>query len=160
MTVREKHFPEPILLHSECSHTMISEEFYESFLLPFDVEWAGRYPPFGIHFCGGDLHRFIRSYSSIPGLSFIDVGWGSDLEMIRAAFPDVFLNIRLSPVEIVRGTREEIRSTITRLVHEAGGPLNTGICCINIDGSAGDEQVDEIFDTVEEIRNRCYEERK
>ena len=47
----------PVFLHSECSHTMISTELYEEFLLPVDMEWSKKYRPFGIHYCGKEIGR-------------------------------------------------------------------------------------------------------
>jgi hypothetical protein len=146
------HFSEPIFLHSECSHTMISVAHYEQFLLPIDQAWSERHRPFGIHYCGVDPHRFAASYAKIPHLDFLDVGWGGDLKQIRAALPHTFLNIRLSPAEIVRQTPAAIDATIRRLVADAGGPALAGVCCINIDKNVTDEQIAAIFQTAEELR--------
>ena len=146
------HFNKPIFLHSECSHTMISAGDYENFLLPFDIEWSKKYRPFGVHYCGIDPHRMAESYAKIPHLDFLDVGWGGDLKILRKHLPDTFLNIRLSPVEIINQTIVEIRETIIRLVKESGNPYLTGVCCINMDEKVGDEKVIEIFKTVEELR--------
>jgi hypothetical protein len=35
-----RYIQKPVRLHSECSHTMISEEDYENYLLPFDQKWS------------------------------------------------------------------------------------------------------------------------
>lgn len=150
------HFPQPIFLHSECSHTMISVAHYEQLLLPVDRAWSERHRPFGIHYCGTDPHRFAASYAKIPRLDFLDVGWGGDLKMLRAALPETFLNIRLSPAEIVRQTPDEISQSIRQLVADAGGPALTGVCCINIDKNATDEQIAAIFRTVAELKSEKH----
>lgn len=146
------HFSRPVFLHSECSHTMISEADYERFLLPLDVAWSQRHRPFGIHYCGPDPHRHGAAFAKIPRLDFLDVGWGGDLKALRRHLPDTFLNIRLSPVEIVHWTPDEIGRQIRRLVADAGDPRLTGVCCINMDRHVRDEQVAAIFETVEELR--------
>ena len=146
------HFDKPVFLHSECSHTMISVEDYENFLLPFDIDWSRRFRPFGVHYCGVDPHRMAESFARIPYLDFLDVGWGGDLKILREHLPGTFLNIRLSPVEISNQTNDEIRETITRLVTESDDPYLTGVCCINMDDKVEDEKVLEIFKTVEELR--------
>ena len=46
------HLDEPLLLHSECSLTMISEDMYREYLLPYDIAWSRKKTPFGIHYCG------------------------------------------------------------------------------------------------------------
>lgn len=145
-----RHFDKPVLLHSQCSHTMISEEDYENFLLPFDQKWS-KNRPYGIHYCGADPHRMAASFAKIPNLDFLDVGWGGDLKMIREYLPDTFLNIRLSPVEIARQSEAEIRETIIRLVNDSGNLSLTGVCCINMDNTVADDKIDLIFETVEEL---------
>lgn len=146
-----RHLKEPVLLHSECSHTMISTEDYDKFLLPFDQKWC-KYRPYGIHYCGTDPHRMAPSFAKIPHLDFLDVGWGGDIRILREHLPETFLNIRLSPVEIVHQSKDEIENTITRLVKDSGNPYLTGVCCINIDDTVTDDKITTIFETVEELR--------
>jgi hypothetical protein len=146
------HFDKPVYLHSECTHTMISVEDYEKFLLPYDIDWSQKFRPFGVHYCGNDPHRMAESFAKIPHLDFLDVGWGGDLKILRRHLPETFLNIRLSPVEIINQSRDQIRETIKRLVRDSGNPYLTGVCCINMDDKVEDEKVIEIFKTVEELR--------
>jgi hypothetical protein len=148
-----RHFREPVFLHSECSHTMISTEDYEDLLLDFDMEWSRQNRPFGIHYCGSDPHRFAESFAKIPHLDFLDVGWGGDVKTLRKYLPDTFFNLRLSPVEIRNQTPEEIDRTIKRLVSDSGNPFLTGICCINMDDSVEDEKIETIFKSVEDIKS-------
>jgi hypothetical protein len=147
-----RHFRQPVFLHSECSHTMISVEDYERFLLPIDAEWSRRHAVFGIHHCGKDPHRFAAAYAKLPRLDFLDLGWGGDVALLRRHLPHTFFNLRLDPVTIINQTPAEIRATITRLVRESANPWLTGVCCINMDRQATDAQIDAIFDTVAELR--------
>jgi hypothetical protein len=149
-----RHLAQPVFLHSECSHTMISEAFYERFLLPLDAAWSQRHRPFGIHYCGPDPHRYAQVFARLPHLDFLDVGWGGDVARLRRFLPNTFLNLRLSPVEIVRQSPEEIRGTIVRLVSESDNPYLTGICCINMDDTVTDDKVSAIFETVADLRHR------
>lgn len=149
-----QHFDKPVFLHSECSVTMISEEQYEDFIMPIDRKWSEGSRPFGIHFCGNDPHRFAESFAKLPHLDFLDVGWGGDLKVLRRRLPDTFLNIRLNPVEIVKQTPEDVRTTITKLVKDSGNPHLTGVCCVNMDDNVTDEQVSAIFETVFDIRKQ------
>lgn len=147
-----RHFSPSVFLHSECSLTMISAEQYEKLLLPVDRQWSRRYRPFGIHFCGKDPHRFATYFSRLPHLDFLDVGWGGDVKTLRQALPNTFLNLRLSPVEIINQSADDIHRTIVRLVRDSGNPYLTGICCINMDDQVTDENISAIFETVEELR--------
>ncbi len=146
-----RHLQQPVLLHSECSHTMISSEDYEEFLLPFDQKWSSK-RPFGIHYCGPDPHRMASSFAKIPHLDYLDLGWGGDVKILREHLPDTFFNIRLSPIELAKQSHLEIRETISRLVHESGNPYLTGVCCINMDDSVSDDKINVLFETVEELK--------
>ena len=148
------HIPAPIFLHSECSHTMISVADYERFLFPFDAVWSLRRRPFGIHYCGEDPHRYAESFARLPHLDFLDVGWPGDVAKLREHLPDTFLNLRYSPVEIVKQTPGEIRRTVRRLVHDSDNPWLTGVCCINMDQHVTDQQITAIFEEVELLREQ------
>lgn len=147
-----RHIEKPVFLHSECSHTMISVEQYEEFLLPIDLEWSRKYRPFGIHYCGEDPHRYAEVFSKIPHLDFLDVGWGGDVKELRKYLPNTFMNMRISPVDILKQSKEELSEVIRRMVKESDNPYLTGICCINMDDQVEDDKVGAIFETVNEMR--------
>ena len=143
---------DPVFLHSECSHTMISVSDYEKLLMPLDARWSERFRPFGIHYCGEDPHRYAETFSRLPHLDFLDVGWGGDVAQLRRHLPETFLNIRYSPVRIVDESPDAIRGTISDLVRQSGNPYLTGICCVNMDDRVSDEQVGAIFEAAAELR--------
>ena len=147
-----RHRPGQVFLHSECALTMISQEYYRDFLMPFDRAWSLRRRPFGIHYCGSDPHRFADVFAELPHLEFLDVGWGGDLRRLREKLPGTFLNIRLSPVEIVGQSLEEIRRSIETRVAASGNLRLTGVCCINMDDRVTDDRVRAIFETVFTLR--------
>ena len=146
------HIDRPVFLHSECSHVMVSVADYEKFLMPLDVEWSKRHRPFGIHYCGEDPHRYAESFAKLPRLDFLDVGSGGDVSTLRRHLPNTFLNLRYSPVDIVRQTPNQIRQSVRGLVHASGNPRLTGVCCINMDEQVTDEQITAILEEVEELR--------
>jgi hypothetical protein len=147
-----RHLREPVVLHSECSHTMISEKHYEEFLLEYDVQWSRRYKAFGVHYCGPDPHRYAMSYAKIPGLYFVDVGAGGDVRVMRDHLPRTFLNLRLDPVRLREQTPEQIRNIVHDLAGASQKPALTGICCINMDDTVTDQQIGAIFDAASELR--------
>jgi uroporphyrinogen-III decarboxylase len=149
-----RHIAKPVFLTSECSHTMISTDHYEQYLLKFDRNWSNKYRPYGIHYCGEDVHRHIASLVKIPHLDFIDVGWGGNIKELRTHLPSTFLNIRLSPVNLIHDNCEEIGATIRRLVNDSGHLSLTGICCINIDHHVEEEKITTIFETVRQLREQ------
>lgn len=140
-------FDYPVAIHSECSHTMISEEDYRRFFLPIDKEWSLRHKPYGIHYCGRDPHRMAAAFAEIDRLTFLDVGWGGNIALLRRHLPDTFLNIRLNPVDIQRYTYDELKQNITERVMAGGTDLTkTGICCVNMDREVTDKRIREIFE--------------
>ena len=147
-----RHLSSGVFLHSECSHTMISVEDYDKFLSVYDKRWCAKYRPFGIHFCGPDPHRYAEAFAGLEYLDFLDVGWGGDVAQLRGTLANTFLNIRLSPVEIIEQSVEEIASTIRHLVAQSGDVRLTGVCCINMDDKVADEKITAVFETVEELR--------
>lgn len=143
---------EPLYIHSECSHTMISEQDYEELLLPIDLAWSAKYQPYGIHYCGRDPHRHAAQFAQLPNLHFLDLGWGGDVALLREALPEVFFSLRLNPVEINDYSSEELLKIITTRVAASGDLYRTGICCVNMDGNVRDERVKEIYRIAENIR--------
>ena len=131
---------------------MISNETYETFLLPHEIELSKHMQPYGIHHCGDNMHRVAEGYSKVREACFFDVGWGADIAWCRKLIPEAFFNIRLSPVRIMTCTPEEVRDDLTMLLDQAGDLSNVGICCINMDHGTPDENVAAIFETVEKYR--------
>jgi hypothetical protein len=128
---------------------MISCEDYEQFLMPIDAKWSQAKEYFGIHYCGNDPNRYAESFAKLPKLDFLDLGWGGDVAHLRKHLPNTFFNIRLSPVELITMSVEEIQDTITKLVTESANPDLTGVCCINMDDKVTDDKIDAIFEAVQ-----------
>lgn len=151
-------FDYPVAIHSECSHTMISEEDYRRFFLPIDQEWSMRHKPYGIHYCGKDPHRMASAFAEIERLTFLDVGWGGDVALLRKHLPETFFNIRLNPVDIQKYTLDELRQNITERVIASGQDLTkTGICCVNMDKEVSDQRIREIHQVATEVRDNAEE---
>ena len=60
----------PVFLHSECSLVMTSVSDYERFLMPLGIDWSRTHRPFGIHYCGKDLHRYAEVFSPLAATRF------------------------------------------------------------------------------------------
>jgi hypothetical protein len=140
------HADAEIYLHSNCSVQMIAPRLYRERLLPFERELARRLAPYGIHHCGNNLHLFTEAYSAVP-CAFVDVGWGSDVARCSRAFPDAFLNLRLSPVRMLHENAEQVRRDAEDLLCRAGRTAHVGLCCINMDYGTPDENVRAMLET-------------
>lgn len=143
-----------INLQSNCSVQMISNETYEEFLLPHEIELSRRLQPYGIHHCGNNMHRLAEGYAKVKEACFFDVGWGADITWCRKLIPDAFFNIRLSPVRIQTCTPAEVETDMVSLLENAGDLSNVGICCINMDYGTPDENVAKIFEVADRYRSR------
>lgn len=142
-----------LFLHANCSVPMISPRSYRAMQLPIEQKMAQRIQPFGIHHCGDNLQRYASAYAELS-ISFLDVGWGSDVAACRRALPDVFFNLRLSPVRMLTCTPKEIAADTESLLH-AAGPLGlAGVCCINMDYGTPDENIFAMYEVVEKYRQR------
>lgn len=140
-----------LFMHANCSVQMISLQSYRKFHLPVERQMAERIQPFSIHHCGDNLHNIAPAYAELP-LVFIDVGWGSDVAICRKAMPNAFLNLRLSPIRMLRCTPREIAAD-TEMLLLASQPLeNVGVCCINMDYGTPDENLFAMYEVVEKFR--------
>lgn len=141
-----------ISLHPNCSVQMISPKMYHEFLLPYERELAGELYPYGVHHCGVDMHKVAKEYAQVEGLEFFDVGWGSDVAACRAALPDAFFSLRLSPIRVATLTPREITADTEALLRAAGPLSQAALCCINLDDTVPDENVRAIFQIAERYR--------
>jgi hypothetical protein len=140
-----------LFIHANCSVQMISPASYRGLHLPVEQHMASRIQPFGIHHCGDNMHRVAAAYAELD-ISFADVGWGSDVAACRAALPDTFLNLRLSPIRMLQCTPAEVAADAERLL-QAAGPLDqVGICCINMDYGTPDGNLFAVYEVVERYR--------
>lgn len=143
-----------INLHSNCSLTMISADHYSEYLLEYDQLFAENYQPYGIHYCGEDMHRMRQAFAKIDGASFFDVGWGSDVKLCREALPEKFLSLRLSPARMLSESQPTVAQDVTKLLEQAGPLDRTGLCCVNMDYGTPDENVRTVYEIAADFRTR------
>jgi uroporphyrinogen-III decarboxylase len=139
-------------LHSNCSVQMISKATYEEYLLPYETWLAERLAPYGIHHCGDNLEHVIEAYARVPGLAYVDVGWGSDVAACRRAMPDATFSLRLNPARLWKQTPVQVQTDVEGLLDEAGPPDKLALCCIAMDAATPDENVRAIFEAAESYR--------
>ena len=138
-------------LHANCSVQMISPGTYQEIHLPIEQRLAQELQPFGIHHCGNNTHKVAGLYAELP-LTYLEVGWGSDVEKVRKALPDVFLNLRLSPIRMLQATPQQIAQDTEQLLKAAGPLENVGVCCINMDHATPDENIRAMATVIEKYR--------
>ncbi len=144
--------PTPFL-HANCSVQMISPKSYREMQLPVEQYLAEKLQPFGIHHCGDNLHRVAAEYAKLP-LAYVEAGWGSDIARVREALPNVFLNLRLSPIRMLQCTPQEIAQDTENLLRVAAPLEKVGLCCINLDHGTPDANLFAMFEVIERYRRR------
>jgi uroporphyrinogen-III decarboxylase len=145
------HVDPRLFVHANCSVQMISPKSYRELQLPIEQRMAARIQPFGIHHCGDNMHRLAPVYAEL-GIAFADVGWGSDVAACRAALPNTFLNLRLSPVRMLTCTPQEMAADAEKLLRAAGSLDKAGLCCINMDYGTPDDNLFAVHEVVERYR--------
>jgi uroporphyrinogen-III decarboxylase len=144
--------PTPFI-HSNCSVQMISPKSYRQMQLPVEQKMAERMQPYGIHHCGSNTHIVASEYARLP-VSYVEVGWGSDVARCREALPDVILNLRLNPVRMLTCTAAEITRDTEYLLGAAAPLDRVGVCCINMDAGTPDENILAMFEVIERFRRQ------
>ncbi len=139
-------------LTSNCSVEMISNDLYEEFLLKHDHRLASEFKSFGIHHCGQTMEHVVEGYSKIQGLTFAEVGAGSNLAAVRARLPEVFLNARFSPAMLLEASQDEIVTQVKQLKADAdNGNGKLSISCVGIDQNVSDEKICAFLKACKEI---------
>lgn len=141
-----------ISLHSNCTVTMISAVTYHEYLLDYDRRLAADLWPYGIHYCGADMHKVRHEFARVGGAELFDVGWGSDVAACREALPNAVFSLRLSPVRVSTLSRKEVIEDVENLLRAAGPLERAALCCINMDDKTPDENVRAIFETAARYR--------
>jgi hypothetical protein len=142
-------------LHSNCSVQLISRQTYERFLLPYECWLAERLMPYAIHHCGDRLEVVADAYARVPGLAWVDVGWGSDIAACRRVLPDAYFSLRLSPVWLREQSPDQVRAKVLELVGQAGPLEQTALCSVAIDADCPDDNIRAMFHAAEYMRQRA-----
>ena len=139
-----------VYLTSNCTVEMISNDIYEEFLLPSDIQLSQEFKPFGIHHCGKSMEHVVEGYKKVKGLKFAEVGAGSNISEVRLALPEIFLNLRYSPVKIKTATENEVMTDIENMAKAAVHQYS--ISCVGIDSEVEDEKVRNFIQCVQSIK--------
>ncbi|GAB1483245.1 hypothetical protein MASR2M78_20610 [Treponema sp.] len=94
---RASGFDINLLSMSNCVMSMVSPGQYEDFVLPFDQKLSEQYPRFGVHTCNWIIDPYAESLRKIKKMGYIDTGMDSDLERVKALFPDTRRAVLYTP---------------------------------------------------------------
>ncbi len=133
-----------------CTVEQISLKTYEEFILDYDNQVADACHPLGIHHCGS-VNEVLDGYSKVRHLTFIEMGFGSDVKRTREVFgPRVAVNARISPVLMKNGTTQDVEGKVRSLIDQ-GAPLrNFSIDTVGLTYGTPDENVKAALRTARE----------
>jgi hypothetical protein len=112
---RPRHF-----VNCNCLVNMISPRLYREQLLEFDQRFRASFDVFGIHTCNWVVDPYLDALAEIPGLAYLDMGEGSDLERVHRLFPDLQPSVFVHPQRFVEMTEREIERHIDALGRRIG----------------------------------------
>jgi hypothetical protein len=112
---RPRHF-----VNCNCLVNMISPRLYREQLLEFDQRFRASFDVFGIHTCNWVVDPYLDALAEIPGLAYLDMGEGSDLERVHRLFPDLHPSVFVHPVRLLEMSEQQIGRHITELGRRIG----------------------------------------
>ena len=105
---------------SNCIVNLINPEFYREYLLPLDLKIGKEFDFIGIHNCAWNADPYLDLYAKIPGVSYIDMGIDSELEMARRLFPKSRRAIMYTPTDIENKTTGMISKDLEQIAQNYG----------------------------------------
>jgi hypothetical protein len=128
---------------SNCLVNMISPRQYETLLLPLDQRIAEAFDCLGIHNCAWNANPYLKVYTRVPDVAYIDMGLESDLERARMLFPRARRALMYKPMDLADKSQASIRDDLARIAAEYG-PCD--IVLADIDAGVPDERVRAVAD--------------
>ena len=108
----------PFLGMGNCPVCMISPETYRRVVLPADLWYREHFHQFLLHHCG-IFHPYCEAYRALRP-EHLHVGWGSDLRVVRQAFPQARMLVQVQAKDVTGKSAGYLDNLFTRLAAEAG----------------------------------------
>ena len=145
-------FTEGFFTVSNCLVNMVSQEIYSDFLLPFDQKFAEIFGCLGIHNCAWKADPYLKSYSKISNIGYIDMGISSDLQMVRHLFPSARRAIMYTPMDLTNKSINQIKTDL-EFIADNFGPCD--VVGADIDAGTSDRKILQFIRLCKEIgKNR------
>jgi hypothetical protein len=66
------------------------------------------------------MDKYLDAYQELQPVSFIEVGWGSNVAAVHHAFPDSKLDLMINVYDLQNMSRQATRELMVKMVREAG----------------------------------------
>jgi hypothetical protein len=136
---------------SNCLVNLISPGQYQKQILPHDQRLAAAFETIGIHNCAWNATPYLKVYSLIPRIAYLDLGINSDLDQARALYPLTRRAVMYTPMDLSQKSMAEIRRDLLHIANTYG-PCD--VVCADIDAGARDERIREVISECETISQR------
>ena len=146
-------YDKSLFVTSNCTVDMISTDLYKKYLMNFDIILSEKLQPFGIHHCGRRSDEFSNIYSKIKGIAFYEAGWGGDIKITRKNFTHIFLSARLSPVNLLNQSDNELIKDIVYIVKKGGPIEKLIISCYGVDYNVPDKRIKLFYNVCNNIED-------
>ena len=145
---RESGFHANSMSTSNCVVNMISPEYYEKFILPYDIRLSEAFERFGIHSCNWIVDPYIDAFKKVENLGYLDFGEKSDLKRIKRVFPDARRHVFYSPVNLTDKSLRDQEADVRR-IYETLAPCDLSVPDIEI--TVPDENIIRFVSMAEKI---------
>ena len=113
-----------LIMVANCTEALISTALYKEILYEYDAEISRlateKYGcTFGVHHCGL-FDPYIEVYASLPNVTALEVGWGSDIRAVMDAFPDADVNYIVSVSFLNEASVPDARKKAEDILRAAG----------------------------------------
>ncbi len=134
-----------LLCHALCTVVMLSPEFYDKWLFPYDQrlhEYSDRNGyGYHLHHCGV-IDAYSASYRRIPPIDMLEVGWESDIQAVMALFPEATVQY-IVHVNFVRyGKPADIRDRLRAILDGVPDEGRFKVSIPDLDADVPDENVE------------------
>lgn len=140
---------------SNCVMNMISPRAYRNFILPYDSQIAGAFERFGVHTCNWDVTPYLAELGKLPKVGYLDMGIMTDMQKVRAAFPEARRAVMYSPVRLHDASLAEIQVDMRKIWAELS-PCD--IVMADIQAQTPDRRVLELLEICRELEQSAPEQ--
>jgi len=123
---------------SNCLVNMVSPDHYRDHLMPYDQRISDAFEYFGIHNCAWNVDPYLKDYTRIRTLGYVDMGLESDLARAKKLCPDTRRAVMYTPTDLVEKTLDAIRDDLAR-IHRDLSPCD--VVMADIDAGTPDDRV-------------------
>jgi len=103
-----------------CPVALVSPKMYLDQILPSDMRLRRNVRRLGLHHCG-KMDGYLKAYTALLPLEFIEVGWGSTVAAVRQTFPTTILDLMIHVYDVCEMSASTMRDVITDIVRQ-GAP--------------------------------------